>query len=89
LPRNHPYRRNQNPAHFNGKEELRTRPHPITTIDILRNAIEYQTWLGVRNTLGSRSDLSKVSGIKPHTTLYDLPYFEVHALLCNFFQVGP
>jgi hypothetical protein len=75
LPKNHPYQRNQNPTHFNGKEELRTRPHLVTTTDILRSATKYLTWLGPGNTPGSRSDSSKVSGIKRCTTLYDLLYF--------------
>ncbi len=41
LPINHPYQRNWNLTHCNGKEELRTRLHPITTIDILKSVAEY------------------------------------------------
>jgi hypothetical protein len=41
LPINHPYKRNWNLTHCNGKEELKTRPHPITTTDILKNVVEH------------------------------------------------
>jgi len=62
LPRDHPYQRNQNLAHFNGEEEHRCRPKPVSTIDTLRNVAEYETWLAIGNIASSRGDLSKVTG---------------------------
>jgi hypothetical protein len=59
-------------AHFNGKEEHRSRPQPITTSRNIRFAIEYEAWLANGNTLGSRGDPFKVIGMK-----VALPYFEV------------
>ncbi len=43
--------------------------------DILKNVAKYEGWLIVGNTLGLRGDPSKVSGIKHHSALYDLPLF--------------
>jgi hypothetical protein len=36
LARYHPYRRNQNLAHFNGKEEQRSKPQPIIALETIR-----------------------------------------------------
>jgi len=53
---------------------------------MIRSAIEYEAWLGTRNTLCSRGDPSKVSGLKHHSVLYDLPYFEVQIAIHIFCQ---
>jgi len=68
-----PYQKNQNPIHFNGKEDHKSRPKPLTTSDILKRTIKYEKWLGARNAPSSRGDPSKISGIKRCTTFYDLP----------------
>ncbi len=64
LPSNHPYRRNRNPTHFNGKEEHMFKSQLVTTIDTFRMAVEYETWVRVRNTPSSIGDPSKFIGIK-------------------------
>jgi hypothetical protein len=64
---------NQNPIHFNGKEDHRSRPEPLTTSDILKRAIKYEEWLGVGNVPSSRGDPSKISDIKRCIAFYDLP----------------
>jgi len=71
LAKDHPYQKNQNPIHFNGKEELRSRPKLVITTNTLRSAIEDEAWLGVKNTPRSKGDPLKVNGIKHCTTLYD------------------
>ncbi len=64
-----------------------SKPKLIITNDTLRNAVEYEAWLGTRNTLCSRGDPSKVSGTKHHSVLYDLPYFEVQIAIHIFAKV--
>jgi len=77
LPRGHPYQRNQNLAHFNGKEEHRSKPRPIMASDTLKSVVEYEGWLIAGNTPRSKGNLSKVSGIIHRNAMYDLPDFEV------------
>jgi hypothetical protein len=48
--------------------------------------MEYDAWLGARSTLRLIGDLSKVSGIKCHHALYNLPYFEAHIAFPIFCQ---
>jgi hypothetical protein len=45
--------------------------------DTLKSVAKYERWLTVGNTPRLRGDPSKVNGIKHHSALYDLPYFEV------------
>jgi len=45
--------------------------------DTTKNATKYEGWLIAGNTIGLKGDLSKVSGIKHCSALYDLPYFEI------------
>jgi hypothetical protein len=66
-----------------------SKPKLVITNDTLRSAVEYEAWLGARNTPGSRGDPSKVSGIKHHNVLYDLPYFEVQIVIQIFAKVEP
>jgi hypothetical protein len=77
LLRGYPYRRNQNPAHFNWKEKHMSKQRPIMASDTLKSVVEYERWLAARNTPRSKGDPSKVSGIKHRSALYDIPYFEV------------
>jgi hypothetical protein len=63
-----------------------SKPKLVITNDTLRSSIEYEAWLGARNKLGSRGDPSKASGIKHHSVLYDLPYFEVQIAIHIFCQ---
>ncbi len=72
LARDHPYQKNQNPTHFNGKG-LRNKPWPVITNDTLRLATKYETWLGIGNMHSWRGNSSKVNGIKHHITFYDYP----------------
>jgi len=74
LPNGHPYQRNRNPAHFNGKEENRLKLQLMIAIDTLKRVVE---WVGVGNISSSKGDPSKVIGIKHRSALYDLPSFEV------------
>ncbi len=45
----HPYRRNWNLVHLNGKEEHRNKPRPTITLKTIRFAIEYEAWLANGN----------------------------------------
>jgi hypothetical protein len=63
-----------------------SKPKLVITNDTLKSVVEYEARLGGRNTLGSRGDPSKVSGIKRHSVFYDLPYFEVQIAIHNFCQ---
>jgi hypothetical protein len=75
LPSNHPYRKNHNHIHFNGKEEHMLKPQPKITINTLKKVAEYEAWVGAKHMLGSRGDPSKFIGIKRRNALYNLPYF--------------
>ena len=81
LNRSHPYRRLKRP--FDGNEELRAPPRPITGRDIIRYATVRNTWLAasLHNRPGTEHDPVHHTGVKRLSAFYRLPYWQVHLIV--------
>ena len=77
LSRNHPYRRLKRA--FDGNEELRPPPRPITGRDIVRYATVRNKWLAasINNRPRTEHDPVHHTEVKRLSTLYRLPYWQV------------
>ena len=77
LSRSHPYRRMR--ASFDGKEERRAPPCPLTGRDIMRHAHARERWLNASkdNKPGGDNDPVYQTGVKRLSILYSLPYWQV------------
>jgi hypothetical protein len=61
-------------SHFNGKIEMRSRPHLVTVEEQLDWVNHYQVWLNLGNKDSGLGDPSKEHGVKSKSLLYNLPY---------------
>jgi hypothetical protein len=77
LPVDHKYRSPHMKDLFNGEEENRLKPRPVTVDDQLRCAVEYEAWKEAGHREGAPGDPSKVHGIMKRSILYRLPYWKV------------
>ena len=77
LSMNHPYR-TQGRA-FDGTEEWRAPPCPLTGHDIMRHAQGREMWLNASrdNKPGGENDPVHQTGVKRLSVLYALPYWQV------------
>ena len=74
LPRHHPYRRNRR---FNGEEEHRPRPKPMSGEDVIRYAAWRESYLQMGGRENGPNDPVHVTGVKRLSALYELDYWQV------------
>jgi hypothetical protein len=74
LPRHHPYRRNRR---FNGLEEHRLRPTPLSGEDIIRYAAWRESYLQMGGRENGPADPVHVTGVKRLSALFELDYWQV------------
>jgi hypothetical protein len=74
LPRHHPYRRNRR---FNGLEEDRLRPKPLSGEDIIRYAAWRESYLQLGGRENGPGDPVHVTGVKRLSALFELDYWQV------------
>jgi hypothetical protein len=86
LPRHHPYRRNRR---FNGLEEDRLRPIPLSAEDIIRYAAWRESYLQLGGRENGPSDPVHATGVKRLSVLFELDYWQVmhDRSLMNFLPV--
>lgn len=80
LQKTHPYQMHPNAQHFNGKDEMQTRPHAMT-IERLRWVRRTENWVAAGNSLGAKGCPLGTNGMKRECALFDLPYWEVSILI--------
>jgi hypothetical protein len=74
LPRHHPYRRNRR---FNGLQEDRLRPIPLSGEDIIRYAAWRESYLQLGGRENGPGDPVHVTGVKRLSALFELDYWQV------------
>jgi hypothetical protein len=74
LARHHPYRRN---TRFNGQRECRTRPQPVSGMDVIKYVAWRQSYLDLGGTKGAKNDPVHITGVKRLSALFELPYWQV------------
>lgn len=90
LPQNHHFRFMRDA--FNGKEEHRGKPCRVSGIEHKRRGEARERWLAAGGTPGSENDPLKRNGVKRHSVLFKLPYWDVSVsvllllVFCNIFH---
>ena len=79
--RQHPYRRN---LEFNGNAELRSPPRPMTGEETARCGREREEFLRNGGRKNSRDDPVHEHGVKRHSCLDELPYWQVRGVPESF-----
>jgi len=62
---------------FNGKEEHRSKPPRVSGVQHRRRGEARQRWIHAGGTVGNESDPVKRNGVKRHSSLFALPYWDV------------
>ena len=75
--RQHPYMQN---LEFNGNVELRSPPRPMTRQETARFGMEREEFLRNGGRYNSKDDLVQKHGMKRHSCLDELPYWQVSYL---------
>ena len=75
LSENHPFRFMKDS--FNGKPEHRSKPTRVTGLEHRRRGEAQQRWMEAGGTAGSENDPVKWHGVKRHSVLFKLPYWDV------------
>jgi hypothetical protein len=62
---------------FNGKEERRCKPARVSGIEHRRRGEARERWLNAGGIAGNENDPVKRHGVKRHSLLFKLPYWDV------------
>jgi hypothetical protein len=82
----HPYKRNLD---FNGEEEHRVPPTPMTTEEIARCGLERERYLAEGGRENGKDDPVHKHGVKRRSCLNELPYWRVSSIVCMWQYLLP
>ena len=88
LPVNHPFRSQRDS--FNGKPEHRSRPTRVSGLEHRRRGEARERWIQAGGRPGSENDPVKRNGVKRHSVLFKLPYWDVspYMLMNNWLMLN-